>query len=212
MEVEKLKKAYDAVEMLKALNLPVSEEQMKGIVVLEKQYMEENVIPALKTEMTPFVSSLRSSFNVVIDYTPKEGITCGFENKQNVDSQMEGSSSRDLSKYSINGGQPLNKRRFVLAIVKNYVSDHPFVTFDELENRFPSSLSHSSLHGVVRKYEDIMEKIKSQPDLRKRFMLEKDEIVTLKNGTKVVVYNQWGHTFDRFLEVAKRLYNISIFS
>lgn len=36
--MEKLNKAYEAIEMLRALNLPDSEEQLLGVAKLEKEY------------------------------------------------------------------------------------------------------------------------------------------------------------------------------
>ena len=210
MDYELLKKAYDAVEMLNALNLPVSDEQLRGIADLERSYLRENVIPAMKKEIEPFLSSLRNPIKLNVTYSNSEGFVFSFENRMQRDdaAKNEGSFSRDRSKYSIDGGQPLNKRRFVLAVVKEYVKNNPDVSLEDLEKRFPSSLSNSPLHGVVRNYELIKAKIENQPDLLKRFMLEPDDIITLKDGTKVVVYNQWGTEFDRFLSVARELHTV----
>lgn len=68
MDIEQLKKAYEALEMLHALNLPVSEEQLRGISELEKQYIHENVIPALKYEIAPFYSSMRGDSAFTVKY------------------------------------------------------------------------------------------------------------------------------------------------
>lgn len=68
MDIEQLKKAYEALEMLHALNLPVSEEQLRGISELEKQYIHENVIPALKNEIAPFYSSMRGDSAFTVKY------------------------------------------------------------------------------------------------------------------------------------------------
>ena len=53
-----------------------------------------------------------------------------------------------------------------------------------------------------------MARLADQPDLRNRFFLEDDEVLTLSDGTKVVVYNQWGENFDKFLAVARELHNV----
>lgn len=68
MDIEQLKKAYEALEMLHALNLPVSEEQLRGISELEKNYIHENVIPALKNEIAPFYSSMRGDSAFTVKY------------------------------------------------------------------------------------------------------------------------------------------------
>ena len=121
-------------------------------------------------------------------------------------------STRDTTKYSIDGGEPLKKRRFVLAVVKRYVETHPDITYEELRQIFPDRLSHSSTYGVFRPYNDIFEKLYDQPDLRKRFFLEKDDLIELSDGTLLTVYNQWGPHFPYFLEVAKQLHNVESFS
>ena len=213
MDFELLKKAYDAVEMLKALNLPISDEQLRGIAELERSYLQENVIPSMKKEIEPFLSSLRNKFKICVTYSSEEGLNFSFDNRTVIDDSAYNDNScfRDRTKYSIDGGQPLNKRRFVLAVVKEYIKNNPYITFDDLEKRFPSTLSHSPMHGVVRKYDDIMRKVETQSDLRKRFLLEPEDILTLNDGTRVCVYNQWGTTFDRFLSVAKELHTIESF-
>lgn len=212
MDIELLKKAYDAIEMLKALNLPVNDEQLKGIANLERKYIIENVIPTLKNELEPFFSIIRNSMKLTATYNLEEGLNFSFNKNPIKEYSQEGNNSntRDTRKYSFDGGDPLNKRRFVLAVVKDYVKSHPNVTLDELEDCFPSSLSNSYMHGVVRKYDDIMDKIERQPDLRKRFFLDPEDIITLNDGTKVVVYNQWGTHFPDFLTVAQKLHDVEI--
>lgn len=121
-------------------------------------------------------------------------------------------STRDTSKYSIDGGEPLKKRRFVLAVVRKYVESHPDITYEQLRERFPDSLSGSPLHGVFRPYEEILRKLQTQPDLEKRFFLESEDLITLSDGTRLTVYNQWGQHFPNFLEVATQLHEVECFS
>lgn len=59
--------------------------------------------------------------------------------------------------------------------------------------------------GVIRTLIEVQEKIKSHPDLKKRYFLKPDEVILLADGTKIVVNNQWGTLFPRFLEAAKKL-------
>ena len=212
MDIELLKKAYDAIEMLKALNLPVNDEQLKGISNLERKYIQTCALPILKKELDPFFSIIKNSMKLTATYNIEDGLNFTFDNKQIKVHSLEGNSlnTRDTRKYSFDGGLPLNKRRFVLAVVKDYVKSHPNITLDELEERFPSSLSNSYMHGVVRKYDDIMGKIERQPDLRKRFFLDTEDIITLNDGTKVVVYNQWGTHFPYFLTVVQKFHDVEI--
>lgn len=100
------------------------------------------------------------------------------------------------------------KRRFVLELIKYYVENNPNVNFEELEKQFPAELHTKSL-GVVRTLSSVNERIIFQPDLRKRYFLKENEIIILSDGTKVVVNNQWGTLFPKFLKKANLLYHIT---
>lgn len=210
--MEQLKRAYEAIEMLKALDLPVSNEQLEGIAKLEKQYLQEEIIPLLKQELEPKVNRLKGKFQMEVTYDVEKGFSMNLlENIERrtssytTDSEL---STRDTTKYSIDGGLPLKKRRFVLAVVKQYVDTHPGITYNVLRLRFPDELSGSPLHGVIRPYNEVMEKINNQPDLSKRFFLNEDDLITLSDGTILTVYNQWGESFSKFLKVAEELHEV----
>lgn len=94
-------------------------------------------------------------------------------------------------------------------MVRQYVKDNPEITYEEL-NRFFRSDIISKVRGVVRPLAKVNEWIKTSPDLKKRYCLAENEIITLSTGEKVVVNNQWGkNTFPRFLNLIKNLYTIS---
>ena len=203
--------------MLRALELPVSEEQLNGVAKLEKEYLQKEIIPLMKQELEPFVSKIRGKFQMEVLFDKEEGLTMQLveqsEKRLAPAEKVEDTvSSRDTSKYSFDGGTPLKKRRFVLAVVKKYVESHPGITYEQLREQFPDSLSGSPLHGVFRPYEEILRKLQTQPDLEKRFFLESDDLVTLSDGTRLTVYNQWGQHFQNFLEVAMQLHEVECFS
>ena len=131
-------------------------------------------------------------------------------NKMELPTQND-ESTRDTTKYSIDGGKPLMKRRFVLAVVAEYVKSHPYITYDELKRIFPDSLSRKPTHGVFQRYEDILKKIEIQPDLANRFFLQPEELITLSDGTTITIYNQWGSNFHKFLELAKKMHDVKSF-
>lgn len=215
--MEQLKKAYEAIEMLRALKLPVSNEQMDGVAKLEKDYLQQEVIPLMKQELEPLVEKIKGGFQMEAIYNKDEGLVIQLVEQsgrrlESYTNENDSISIRDTSRYSIDGGEPLKKRRFVLAVVRKYVDNHPGITYEQLKARFPDSLSGSSLYGVFRPYSEITRKSQSQPDLEKRFFLEQDELIELSDGTKLTIYNQWGRHFPNFLEVAKQLYEIECFN
>lgn len=213
--MEQLIKAYEAIEMLKALDLPVSEEQFRGVAKLEKEYLQEEIIPLLKQKLESKVRKVKGKFKVEVNFDKDNGLSMNVMDdmgKHTLSTSIieDGLSARDTSKYSIDGGEPLNKRRFVLAVIKKYVESHPGISYGELKQLFPDELSGSPLHGVIRTYRDVKEKIKSQPDLNKRFFLNEDDLIILSDGLVLTVYNQWGTHFSNFLEVAEKLFDVKL--
>lgn len=118
------------------------------------------------------------------------------------------SGSRDRTKYSFEGGQLLNKRRFVLEVVKYYVRCHPQISYESLIRVFPARLHSNKSNGVIKRYNDVAKQVSLNPDVRNRFFMKDDEVITLSNGMKVVVHNQWGDDFNKFLKVAESLYTV----
>ncbi len=105
--------------------------------------------------------------------------------------------------FSFDGTNFYCKRRFVLELIKKYIKDNPNITFIDLERQFPSQLHTPSL-GVVKTWESVRERIAAHSDLKNRYFLK--DILVLSDGTKVVVNNQWGTHFPKFLDRAKVLY------
>ena len=215
--MEQLKRAYEAIEMLRALELPVSDEQLEGVAKLEKEYLQKEIIPLMKQEMEPLVTKLKSKFQMEVTFDKDEGLFMQLieqvdKKPASINKDTDSFSTRDTSKYSIDGGSPLKKRRFVLAVVKKYVESHQGITYEQLRERFPDSLSGSPLHGVFRPYEEIRKKTQNQPDLVKRFFLEPEDLIILSDGTRLTVYNQWGQHFSNFLEIAKQLHKVECYS
>lgn len=93
-------------------------------------------------------------------------------------------------------------------VVKQFVQDHPGITYKDLENIFPSE-TISKERGIVRPLSMINEWLQTKPDLKKRYCLRDGEIITLSNGEEIAVYNQWGTTtFPKFLALAEKYYTI----
>jgi len=72
--MEKLDKAYEAIEILKSLGIPVSVEQMEAVGNMEKQYLQEEVIPQMVNEIGPLLEQIRNNFKLEINYSRDEGL------------------------------------------------------------------------------------------------------------------------------------------
>lgn len=143
--------------------------------------------------------------NTVVSYIPNQ-IHTHVNITQQSDDQTN---TRDTSKFSFDNTNFYGKRKFVLELIKSYINKHSQITFDELRTVFPDEL-HSKSRGVVRLLSDINSQMVQKPDLKKRYFLKPEEIITLANGEKIVVNNQWGDiSFPNFLKRAKQLYPIT---
>ena len=72
--MDKLDKAYEAVEMLKALGLPVSTEQTRAISQMEREYLRDEVIPRVSKEMEPLVEQMQNRFLLDVNYSRDSGL------------------------------------------------------------------------------------------------------------------------------------------
>lgn len=113
--------------------------------------------------------------------------------------------------YSFNGKQQLSKRRFVLEVVKEYVRQHPRITYESLLKIFPASLNYNKSNGVIKLYSDVIEKCSINPNCSNYFFLDVKDIIVLENGVNVVVHSQWGKDFDNFFKVARSLFGEDFF-
>ena len=59
-----------ALEMLKEIGMPISKEQLNHIMEMEKEYLESEVIPLLKSELQPMVEKLLNKFHMKLEIIP----------------------------------------------------------------------------------------------------------------------------------------------
>lgn len=102
------------------------------------------------------------------------------------------------AKYSLNGGEPQNKRRIVHSVVSLYMKLHPRVTWREMLDVFPKELQGS--YGVINTVENIQYRIKKGFDDENRYFLGSSNQFTTIDGVEFAVCHQWGGQFDKFCE------------
>ena len=94
-------------------------------------------------------------------------------------------STKDYSKYSLNGVGSYGKRRMVEAVVYRYIELNPNTTVAELKEVFPNRLQGKLfIASATDKISDMS-----------RFFESK-----LRNGEKFYISNQWGNQTDGFVE------------
>ena len=76
--MDKLDKAYEAIKMLETLGLPVSTEQLNGVAQMEKDYLNNEIIPLIQQELEPMVEKMRNRFDLKVSYTKDSGLDIKF--------------------------------------------------------------------------------------------------------------------------------------
>ena len=113
-------------------------------------------------------------------------------------SKQDNSSNRDKTKYMFNG-KVLAKNRLVLNVIKEYVKQNN-PSLSDLQQVFNKTLQGSRM--VV----EGLDNVKKIADYKKRYFTDESDILTLANGEKACVCNQWGiFNIKKFILVAKNL-------
>lgn len=115
---------------------------------------------------------------------------------------VEGSQTRDTTKYRINGkSKRLAKNRFVLELVRQYLAKNP-TSFSQLKNLFKDEYQGST--GFINELDLVKTKYANKSD--KRHFTATDEVLESSDGVQFMVSTQWGkHNITEVIELAKRL-------
>jgi hypothetical protein len=110
-------------------------------------------------------------------------------------------SSKDYSTFRFNNSE-YNKTRLPLAVLKQYVSQNPTITFAKLESLFPRSLQNPSwgVFSTIGKAEEIQ----LETGYR-RFHMKAEDLIELADST-IAVCSNWGvGNIPKFIEKAKEV-------
>lgn len=95
-------------------------------------------------------------------------------------------SSRDYTQYEFNG-EPYNKRKLVLAVVKEWFKNHNPQSIAELQNGFPLLLKRGRLFCEAEEAKAIF----ARQGIPRHFLNE-DELLKFPDGSVYAISNQWG--------------------
>ena len=101
--MEKLEKAYQAIDLLESIDFPITPELMGIIARFEKEYLREEVIPLIEQEMAPLLEKMRNSFELEITYNPEDALNITLVDRPKVQAQLfaEEQPSKRQKKYII---------------------------------------------------------------------------------------------------------------
>lgn len=103
MDNKQLEKAYEAIEMLNSLGLPVSSEQLNNLANMEHEYLSKEVIPHLKDELLPLVKKIHTKFKLEVVYSKEVGLDVNLIDRvsKQASSVQNGEKSKRQKKYII---------------------------------------------------------------------------------------------------------------
>ena len=104
--MEKLDKLYEAIDLLKSLEIPISFEQEKAVAKMEQQYLEDEVIPQITKEMNPIVEQLHNKFKLSVNYSPSTGL----------DIQVVDNTPVRTNIFNPSDNQPKRQRKYIIRV------------------------------------------------------------------------------------------------
>jgi hypothetical protein len=108
-------------------------------------------------------------------------------------------SSKDHTHYLFNGSE-YNKRKLVLAVIKDWISKHSPKSFAELLQAFPQETRGGGMFSPIAEAKAIYERQGID-----RHFLGEDEIIHFADSSQYVISNQWGKgNIVKFLTQAKK--------
>lgn len=121
-----------------------------------------------------------------------------------VSQEASQSGERDTTKFSLDGGANyFGKGKFVREVVAHFMEQNPNMTFEQLVQIFPDNLQGS--YGVLRTLESINDSTHDKGDLKRRYVMSDDLILTSADGIRFAVSNQWGrYNFVNILELLEK--------
>ena len=116
--MEILDKAYEAIDILTSINIPISPEQKLIIARLEKEFLREELMPLFKRKMLPLVQNMRNNFELEVTFSKEKGLDITLVDRPNVQLQI------------FDEEQPLKRqRKYIIRVVfpDNHVSCNKMV-------------------------------------------------------------------------------------
>ena len=91
--------------------------------------------------------------------------------------------AHDKTKYGFLGSRPMSKRKFVLNVVKHFVTENPksYAEFSKIFNALKPDAQ-----GVIKPYNSL------QTNQYRNYFIGEGECLKSEDGIKFVVCNQWG--------------------
>ena len=155
-------------------------------------------ITCIKLSPYNFNGEVLLDINQIIPLPEAESYLIKIKEK-NTERQIAIESTRDKTKYLFND-KLLGKGRLVFEVVKHYTATNEHLTFEELQNKFPSNLQGST--GVINSLDFVNQKYSGSK--KKRHFVDNDDILVSADGIQFVVSTEWGiGNINNIVELAR---------
>lgn len=125
--------------------------------------------------------------------------------EKNTERRIAIESTRDKTKYLFND-KLLGKGRLVFEVIKQFVEENQQLTFEQIQEKFPSNLQGST--GVLNTLDFVNQKYNGSK--KKRHFIDKNDILISADGIEFLVSTEWGiGNINKFVELA-RIENFNI--
>lgn len=95
--MEELKKAYEAINMLENLGLPVSKEQKEAVLKMERTFLKEKILPRIEQEMQQLVKDFKGEFYAYISFSRDNGVKFTLFDHDDKNTDDENDNARKVS-------------------------------------------------------------------------------------------------------------------
>lgn len=181
----------------------------------EIEIIKECLEPKIKQTMEELFNGIKCPLSVAIEYDEENELSVKIKRQgDELDKQEEyyNSFSRHSDgirikgkrqMFTIDGSGYFNKRSCVLEVVKRYMRQYPETTSQQLMQVFPAEVQGG--YGVVRSVLWVHQQQQLGKDFLRRYYMDSKDLINTSDGIQFAVSNQWGDTFQRFVDCAKKV-------
>lgn len=181
----------------------------------EIEIIKESFEPQISQQMKSLLQGINCSLSICVEYSEDGSVSVKLARKgekEENEGETDGKTATNIDSthekgkrqmFLLDGRGPLNKRNCVWETICKYMKQNPATTLQQLQQKFPSYIQGS--YGVVRSIQWVQQQQQAGKDFMSRFFVSSDKVINTSDGEQIVVCNQWGNNFSRFVRTAKDL-------
>lgn len=180
-----------------------------------KEMLEDYLI-RIKSFDHSLTKKMLQKFNIIVQLSDKTNDDISDKtiesSANNVDSRYiiekhnrtaRNKSSKDRTKYSLDGVNYYGKNRFVREVIIQFLSQKPNLKYDQLKQIFTDNLQGS--YGVIKSLNELSQSKHDLEDLKSRYWMDDDMLLQSADNVRFAVCNQWGrYNFPNIIQLMNK--------